>query len=358
MGISGLNKILKKKCKIGIKNIDIKTLEGNIIAIDTSIFLYKYTYFGNMLESFIRQIIHLLHNRIIPIYIFDGKPSEEKKELIEKRKLMRENQLNNINNIKEEIKILQEKINTNNNEEENNLLELKLDELILNLDKKNKTYIKIDFEKVKILKNILDLCNISYYQCDDETDVYINDFFKKNLVDYVITEDLDFLTHGCKNILYNYNYITNNILHYNYDNIISELDMSNNEFIDLCILLGCDYTSKIKGIGPKKSYEYIKKFNNIENIINEIKTNEKFFKYKIKDNFDYIKARGKFIINHEVNNNINREIIKIKKQSSYEELCNILKFESVSDKYINQLIKKLKIKKKPKNIMSFFKKKN
>lgn len=42
------------------------------------------------------------------------------------------------------------------------------------------------------------------------------------------------------------------------------------QFIDLCILLGCDYCESIKGIGPKKAIEMIKKHKSIEKVIENI----------------------------------------------------------------------------------------
>ena len=42
------------------------------------------------------------------------------------------------------------------------------------------------------------------------------------------------------------------------------------QFIDLCILLGCDYCDSIKGIGPKKAVELINKHKCIEKIIENL----------------------------------------------------------------------------------------
>ena len=41
--------------------------------------------------------------------------------------------------------------------------------------------------------------------------------------------------------------------------------------MDFCILCGCDYTTKIVGIGPVNAYKLIKEHKNIENIIATIK---------------------------------------------------------------------------------------
>ena len=47
-------------------------------------------------------------------------------------------------------------------------------------------------------------------------------------------------------------------------------DLTQEQFVDLCILLGCDYVDKIKGIGPKKAIELVKKHKNIETILENI----------------------------------------------------------------------------------------
>ncbi len=33
--------------------------------------------------------------------------------------------------------------------------------------------------------------------------------------------------------------------------------MTQDQFVDLCILLGCDYCDKIKGVGPKNALKLI-----------------------------------------------------------------------------------------------------
>ncbi len=39
---------------------------------------------------------------------------------------------------------------------------------------------------------------------------------------------------------------------------LSELGLSHEQFIDLCILCGCDYCGRIPGIGPVRALEKIK----------------------------------------------------------------------------------------------------
>ena len=51
------------------------------------------------------------------------------------------------------------------------------------------------------------------------------------------------------------------------DTVFKELGLSEDQFIDMCILCGCDYASKIDGIGPVKAYRLIKEQGCIEKVL-------------------------------------------------------------------------------------------
>lgn len=63
------------------------------------------------------------------------------------------------------------------------------------------------------------------------------------------------------------------------------------EFIDLCIMCGCDYTHSIGGIGPVKAFKLIQDNRNIETVLEKINESnddpKKKQKYIIPDNFLY-----------------------------------------------------------------------
>lgn len=43
------------------------------------------------------------------------------------------------------------------------------------------------------------------------------------------------------------------------------------QFIDLCILLGCDYLEPIKGIGPKNALKLIREFGGLEGVVEHLR---------------------------------------------------------------------------------------
>jgi len=74
--------------------------------------------------------------------------------------------------------------------------------------------------------------------------------------------------------------------------------MNMDEFIDLCILCGCDYTQNIGNVGPVKAFKLIQEHKTIENVLEILRqTNDdptKKQKFIIPDEFLYEESRGLF----------------------------------------------------------------
>ena len=96
------------------------------------------------------------------------------------------------------------------------------------------------------------------------------------------TEDMDALTFGSKRVYRGFNKkqeakskkgakaMKESITQIDLDATLKGLDMIMDEFIDLCILYGCDYTQKIRGIGPCTAFDFVTDHRNIETILNQI----------------------------------------------------------------------------------------
>ena len=78
MGIRYLNTYMKNKCKTGIKTMQLKQLSCCSLAVDISIYMYRYEMEDKLIENTITLINTLLSYDINPIFVFDGKPPEEK----------------------------------------------------------------------------------------------------------------------------------------------------------------------------------------------------------------------------------------------------------------------------------------
>lgn len=66
------------------------------------------------------------------------------------------------------------------------------------------------------------------------------------------------------------------------------------QFIDLCILLGCDYLDPIKGIGPSTAIKLIREHKNLEGVVEHIKSQKKG-KLTIPEDWPFADARLLFL---------------------------------------------------------------
>jgi len=366
MGIKNLNVLLDKYCESAINIRDLneytKIFDNNednnsyriTFGIDLSIFLYKYLYANNKnhIEGLTKFVMRLLKNHITPVFIFDGKPPKEKSDVIQNRKEKR-----NILVTKKNIHTYALNIEKNNYEDFKtnilNFIEDDNDSYIIEQDEiqtifnKSNEELKIDIQNLdrKIIyvteyhirssKELFDLLGIKYIHVDCEAEALLAVLYKNNIIDGCISEDTDVLANGGYLFLRNFNADKNTVKEYCLHGILDNLKLKYEEFIDMCILCGCDYTSKINGIGPINAYKLIIKHKTIEEVF---KNNNK---YVIPEKFDYVKARELFKnpISQDIFNNIDKNIYI--KKPEIEKLIIFLKTYNLKEKIIKIIEKDL-----------------
>eukprot|EP01124_Arcella_intermedia_P035835 TRINITY_DN9229_c0_g1_i5.p1 TRINITY_DN9229_c0_g1~~TRINITY_DN9229_c0_g1_i5.p1 ORF type:complete len:275 (-),score=109.32 TRINITY_DN9229_c0_g1_i5:66-890(-) len=142
-------------------------------------------------------------------------------------------------------------------------------------------------------KKLLRLMGVPVVEAPCEADSQCAALCKAKKVYATGSEDMDTLTCGSPILL---RHLTTPeakkipIMEIHLDKVLTGLGLTMEQFIDLCILLGCDYAPKIKGIGPKRALEFIKKYGSIEKIIKCIDKQ----KYIVPEPFPYEKIREMF----------------------------------------------------------------
>uniref|UniRef100_A0A8C6MCM1 XPG N-terminal domain-containing protein n=1 Tax=Nothobranchius furzeri TaxID=105023 RepID=A0A8C6MCM1_NOTFU len=73
--------------------------------------------------------------------------------------------------------------------------------------------------------------------------------------------------------------------------LLEELHISQKELVDLCILLGCDYCDKLRGLGPKRALTLIQTHRTIENVVLNINRET----HPVPESWKYQEARNVFL---------------------------------------------------------------
>jgi len=348
MGIKSLKKILKKKCNKGIYKTNISQFAHKTIFIDTSIFMYRYKYVGDMFSKFLFMIHILLKYNITPVFVFDGKPTDNKiNNELEKRKIQKEKVKIRISNLESSIETKKEVLKNQQQRPLSQFKEIQEDEV--KLTKLKKQTIKITYKDFEHLKQLLTSIGIKYLQAPYETDVIIPYLVRNFGLDaFCLSGDTDFLPHRI-NLLANFDIYTGNLDYFNYEEIKTELGMSDKEFVDMCILMGCDYCEDLKGIGPMKSFDIIKKYTNLETYFDKIKK---------QNTQQYIDARNMFIspvIKYEFENNLTVGEVN---KDDFKSICDKLELNARAVKNIGSRTPIKKNSEYNNPITNYFSKKN
>lgn len=113
------------------------------------------------------------------------------------------------------------------------------------------------------------------------------------------TEDMDALTFGSKHLIRGFNSKKEPVTQIELAAVLEGFGMSMEEFIDLCIMCGCDYTKTIGGIGPVRAFNLMEQNRTIEACLEKIQEvnddPKKKSKYIIPENFLYRESRALFV---------------------------------------------------------------
>jgi flap endonuclease-1 len=262
MGVRDLNYLIKRYNRSSIKELTLYDLKNKTLAIDLQLYLYKALIQNkDPIEEIHKQILHFERYKIKPIYVFDGKPPKEKIDELQKRAYKRSRSLEVIQYLES---VYLQKISND---------ELEIKNLVLNkIDELKKNSMTIDRKTKQAIKYLCNIMGVIYIDnMDMEADRAIGILYKSGKIDGCISEDNDMLVYGCEHLYRFYKTNSSHILEYNLVEIKKDLNVSDTEFVDLCILCGSDYYKNIKFKSSLKNsvvaYYLIKKYKNIENII-------------------------------------------------------------------------------------------
>lgn len=360
MGIKNLKVLLNQYCQSAITNRKLEDYSKYsaenmddsyriIFGIDLSIFLHKYLYNNNdHLEGLSRLILRLLKNHITPLFIFDGKPPKEKDNTIKSRKDKRDfmsikRSINeyaisidrdNFQDFKNNMLDFIENQNSSyiiDDEEIKNIFDKPINELKIETDKLSKKIIYVTSYHIESSKELFDLFGIKYIHAPCEAESLLAMLCKNNYIHGCISEDTDVLVNGGYLFLRNFNADKNTIDEYCLHGILNNLKITQEQFIDLCILCGCDYTDKIYGMGPITAYKLILNYGTLEEILRNNK------KYIIPENFKYDIARELFRnpISKEVFDSIDKKIYI--KEPQIDKLLIFLSKTTLKKRHVNEI---------------------
>lgn len=218
--------------------------------------------------GFFYRTLRMVDYGIKPMYVFDGKPPDLKKKVLEGRFGKREE-------AKEE------------EEEEKDVADAeRMDQLARRQVRPTKQH----NEEVRTLLKLMGIpfvivstsfaarsrriAELPFFQAPSEAEAQCAELVRAGKVYGAGSEDMDTLTFGTPVLLKHLTFSEQKkmpVHEVNHAKVLEGLGMERDQFIDLCILLGCDYLEQIKGIGPKTALKLIREHGTLEKVLTQIR---------------------------------------------------------------------------------------
>ncbi|WP_012719000.1 flap endonuclease-1 [Saccharolobus islandicus] len=207
------------------------------------------------LSGLFYRTINILEEGVIPIYVFDGKPPEQKSEELERRRKIKEEAERKLERAKSEGKIEE-------------------------LRKYSQAILRLSNMMVEESKNLLRAMGIPIVQAPSEGEA---EAAYLNILGFswaAASQDYDSILFGAKRLVRNLTitgkrklpnkdvYIDIKPELIETELLLKKLGITREQLIDISILIGTDYNPDgIKGIGPERALKIIKKYGKIEKAI-------------------------------------------------------------------------------------------
>ena len=268
MGIKGLTKLISDEAPDAIVEHEFASYTGRKVAIDASMCIYQFMIavrqqgeggisqqltndageVTSHIQGLFNRTIRLMTNGVKPVFVFDGKPPNLKGGELAKRAEKREK-------AEAELKTAQESGTAED------------------VEKFSKRLVRVTRENTEDCKTLLRLMGVPVVEAPMEAEAQCAELCKGGKVFAAVTEDMDCLTFGTPVQLRRLMNAASQklpIMEFHVDKVLEGLDLTMEQFVDLCILCGCDYTDTIRGIGPKKAFTLIKQHKCIEEVLKHI----------------------------------------------------------------------------------------
>jgi flap endonuclease-1 len=329
MGIRMLNRFLQNKCKSSISRVNLSELSGKKIAVDISIYLYKFLGDNALLENLYLMISIFRENNIIPVFVFDGKPPSEKNDTIAFRKKTKINARDEYYRLKQILDDIESDVAVSDcdggggggggdDDDEKTVTDIPSNtaDIRIMMDKLKKKFVILKSEHIQNAKTLLQAYGMTYIESPGEADMLCAKLVSKNIVYACLSEDTDMFVYGCSRVLRYLSLTTSTVILYDFQEIIKTLDMTTYEFRQLCIIYGCDYLPKNENQNYKNmtifnSYKMFKQYKDYlkNNETSEIQPD--FYKWLLSQNNDiysYINESCKVIDMFDISSYDNLEL--------------------------------------------------
>ncbi|KFY72513.1 hypothetical protein V499_07361 [Pseudogymnoascus sp. VKM F-103] len=225
---------------------------------------------SHLLGMFYRTL-RIVDNGIKPVYVFDGAPPKLKSGELAKRFARKAEATEGLEEAKE----------TGTAED---------------VEKFSRRTVRVSRQHNAECQQLLKLMGIPYIIAPTEAEAQCAVLARAGKVYAAASEDMDTLCFDSPILIRHLTFSEARkepIQEIHVDKVLEGLGMDRKQFVDLCILLGCDYLDPIPKVGPNTALKMIREHGSLEKVVEWI-NNEGKNKYTIPEDWPYADARELF----------------------------------------------------------------
>lgn len=274
MGIKDFYKHLKSKCPECFVPTDYSVFENQKIALDMMniLYVYKARDEKNWMRRVIEFLIHLRNLRVHPVCVFDGQSHPLKQGTVEKRRSDREKGKERVEMLSQAVEqYRQHQVRTEYFEQ---FLESHPDliskltgrpilpQIYHYIQKLSKNYsLQFRTTEIETLKKILRALGIIVLEAEHDGEALCSQLSAKGEVEVVISNDSDVFFFGCRQVLFKFTEQGGYLV--KFSDILQVLGLTEEEFVDMCLLCGTDFNTSIRGVGFCRALALIQTYKTI-----------------------------------------------------------------------------------------------
>jgi 5'-3' exonuclease len=235
MGVRNLNRFIQHKCPNASSRIHLRELSGKRIAVDTSIYMYRYSGEGALLENMYLMASVFRHYNIHAVFVFDGPPPPQKTDVIEIRKRKKDEAKKQYDAL---VKVVKEKKDASGCE----ITTTELDDIEETMRELKKQFIRLRDCDISNVKELLVSFGFATIDAEGEADALCAKLSIRKRVDGCMSDDTDMFVYGCPVVLRNISLLNHSVIRYDTTEILKTLSLTQQEFKMMCVVSGTDYS--------------------------------------------------------------------------------------------------------------------
>lgn len=282
MGIKMLNTLMQRHGSAGIQPIHLSMLAGKSIAVDVSIYMYRFLKTKELISGFYRMCQMFKAYNITPVFVFDGKAPDEKSRVLEERREAKRQAADELREVERQIAACEAVLSSQTGDISGALVDLSgnvvveedvaaaanvspvlapavapapeevshVERRVVELNAQaRRLHSKSVYLKSYHIRDVVKLVarqGLAYVKAPGEADVVCAAMCRRGEVFAVLSDDTDLFAYGCPRVMRYFSMSHHSCQLYDTAAIMREMGLDPQKFLLMAVLSGTDYEHEYK----------------------------------------------------------------------------------------------------------------